>query len=369
MSAKELPKSELLKIDNYLTNNFEIPPDYFDSLLSIYPTNDYIVGMNIYFNYKNGNKKKLEEDFYKLITLDNQLENSSYIQLAKGIIAYNNNSEEEAIKYYKRGLEIDKLTDESNKWLRLELYFFYQKKEFDKALEFLMESLTIDNNFTFAQYELAFINRENGDLEAAIDVLDRIILRTTDPYAIYHKAYFLEELEEHKEAEILYTMLINKFNYIEAYTSLGAIYHYLYKDFTKAEYYFNEALKINQNFDVAYIRLFRLYIDKKELEKAYQAIKKGYTINKSSDNLLDFIYAEVLMKRYTTAKGLIEKYYDEFGKDYEIDFWDILWTILEGDKQNTVQVKIDKYYENYTQNEINFLKSELNAWNVKLKSE
>lgn len=363
--CQEMTKEEFITIDRYLTDNSILVENFIISKLLIHPFNDYLIGMNIYLNYKNGNRKHLEEEFNTLLKSDSNFKNSSYIELAKGIIEINNGNDNKALNHYLRSLELDKLLDNSNKWLRLELYSYFKERDHLLSLKYLNESLDIDPNFTSAQYEIAFLNRENGDLENAIKILDDIIIRIDDDYASYHKALFLEELGKYSEAEFVYSMLIKKSNYIQAYVGLGYINQFINKDLEKAELYFKQAINIDDRFDEAYMRLFRLYIEKKAPHDAHKYIKKAYELNNSDIYLLDLIYAETLLNNFEQSEKLINKYYTDYGKDYEIDFWDILITSLKGDKENS-QSKINSYYDNYTTNEVEFLKNELRAWNINM---
>jgi serine/threonine-protein kinase len=77
---------------------------------------------------------------------------------------------DEGIRYLERALELDPLSLPIHNGLAIA---HLNARHFDKAIEILRKVIAIDPGYVFAVMNLAEINEEKGDLEAAADAWDK----------------------------------------------------------------------------------------------------------------------------------------------------------------------------------------------------
>tara|TARA_B100000959_G_scaffold216176_1_gene227712 strand:- start:783 stop:1472 length:690 start_codon:yes stop_codon:yes gene_type:complete len=91
------------------------------------------------------------------------------------------------------------LKKDPNSFLYLPLAsIFYHKGNLEKAIDALQKCLSIHSNYVTAKYYLAFLYRENGEVDKAVEIFKKVACDSQGHYAA-HKAliqYYLDEKDE-----------------------------------------------------------------------------------------------------------------------------------------------------------------------------
>lgn len=357
-----LPEKKLKEIDNYLTNVDTIGIEYFDSLLVSYPYDDYIVGMKAYSLYFKGNKQESRLFLTEALNKETKLKYGTFINLSLGIITLDDDNDS-SLSYFTKSIEYD--TDMVNKWVRLELFYYYKEMDYDKAFKYLSEALRIDANFTSAQMEMSNILQSEGKIDSALNILDDVIERSHNFNAYCQKALLLLDMGSYENAKKCFLLSNEKKKNVESLIGLGYIEQYQNKNYELAKQYYENANQLDINHPVPYKRMGLFYLDLDKLDSSKMYLEKALKLAPILDNYLELIYVNTLLKDYSNAKYLLKDALSKYNHEYELDFWKILLLSLTENK-NEAQESINEFYNKYTDIEINWLKSELKVWNINI---
>ncbi|OFX18418.1 MAG: hypothetical protein A2033_18735 [Bacteroidetes bacterium GWA2_31_9] len=358
-----LPEKKLKEIDNYLTNVDTINIEYFDSLLLSYPYDDYIVGMKAYSLYFKEKKQEAQLFLSEALNKETKLKYGTFINLSLGIIALDDDNDS-SLSYFTKSIEYD--TDMVNKWVRLELFYYYKETDYDKAFKYLSEALRIDANFTSAQMEMSNILQSEGKIDSALNILDDVIERAHNFNAYCQKALLLLDIGSYENAKKCFLLSNEKKKNVESLIGLGYIEQYQNKNYELAKQYYENANQLDINHPVPYKRMGLFYLDLDRLDSSKMYLEKALKLSPILDNYLELIYVNTLLEDYSNAKYLLNDALSKYNHEYELDFWKILLLSLAENK-NEAQESINEFYNKYTDIEINWLKSELKVWNINIK--
>ena len=345
--------------------NYEkVDEAFFDSLLFKQPNDDYLIGMKSYYLAKNKNVNNAEIFLKSKIISDISLQYSSFVNLGFGIISYFKNSIEEAKKYYDKSIQFD--LHEKNKWVRLELYYYYKDIDRELAKKYLNKALAIDSSFLIAKIELAYIIYEEGKIDLAINALKNIIDKTSNSYANYLLGYIYLNIKNYSDAERYFKKSITIEPFALSYIGLGYIYQYYKQNNDSATIFYNNALKIDSTNSLPYFHLGVIFQKNKQYEEAIKNFNKVIEIKPDEKSFQQIVYSYALMKDYENAKKMNNRSIEFFGHNTDNDFWEILLFFLDN-KDKEGEEKLKEFYENYTLPEIDWLKAELLAWGIKVQ--
>lgn len=112
------------------------------------------------------NKKKFKEasQVYEEILRKESDNIDALNSLAHCLLEQDKSNEEKALRLYDRALRLDPNDFETN--FNLGLFHYRQRKDYEKALQYLTAGQDYENNCT-ALYNIAYIHEEKGDLENA----------------------------------------------------------------------------------------------------------------------------------------------------------------------------------------------------------
>ena len=358
----KLPKELFEKVEYQLTNN-NFDSLFFQELIEKYPQNDYIIGINIYFNIIHNKKSEDLNIFLSLLNKNLAKTIDTYMLLAKGAIEIAKDNRDKAGKYYLQSLEKDK--KKVNKWVRLELYYYYKDLDANKALHFLNEALEIDSYFSAAQMELSNVYVQDNRINKALELVESVILRNQDPFAYLAKARINFDNKNYSEAKSNFLKSIDNVEIFEAYIGIGDI-EYSSQEYKKAIEWYNKGIKYNKNNSVGYNRMGLVSIQLNLLDQAETFFQKALEVDENENNYMDIIYIKVLKQDYTTAKDILRYSVEKYGVSPDTYFWDILLFSVNGEYEFSQQ-KINEFYSKYDNNKIEWLKKELAAWGVEIE--
>jgi tetratricopeptide (TPR) repeat protein len=115
------------------------------------------------------------------------------------------------------------------------------------------------------------------------------------------------ERDRYRDAEIKYNNALNNNpDYPFAYYNIALIY--FYRDFKKAENYFQKAIQCAKNYYLGYVGLAELYKENNRLEEAYNLYKQAIAINPKVASIY-ISYAELLFQdqKYGEADNMCQK--------------------------------------------------------------
>jgi len=143
---------EFERIDEILSNPLsEIDIHFFDSLLLEYPESDYLLGMKASYISSNFDSNEADKFLRSSSAVDVE---SSYVNMARGIIAVDQGRLNDSKSYFERAYSLDSL--KRNKWVRVELFSLYQELGLKNGGKFVEEALLIDPVFFNAKVALIY---------------------------------------------------------------------------------------------------------------------------------------------------------------------------------------------------------------------
>lgn len=181
---------------------------------------------------------------------------------------------EDAEKYYQKALEINPISLGHLMGL-CRVYFFNQ--DFEKAFNYAQEALDLDPNFYSPKIFSAIIKVEQGEVDEAIEIIEKAISAKETQEALTIKGYIFCKKGDFETAHKILKQILKKTNkFIIDNYELGVLYSAL-GDFDKAFESFEKGLKSNS------INLCLIKIDPRinnlKHDKRYNALIKKLNLN------------------------------------------------------------------------------------------
>jgi len=245
----------------------------------------------------------------------------------KGNFYYNNKEYDKAIEHYNNAIETDpKFAHPYNSLGNT----YRALKEYDKAIEYYNKAIEVDPKYASAFYNLGITYNDLKEHNKANEFFNKAI--KVDPKnasAYYNLGITYRDLKENKKAVEAYkkTVKIDP-KHANAYYNLGNTYRDL-KENEKAVDAYNKAIKVDPKNASAYYNLGITYRDLKENEKAVEAYKKTVKINPKHANAyfnLGNNYEDI--KEYDKSLSAYKKY-EELTKDDPDYFTSIVKSRIE----------------------------------------
>lgn len=314
-----------LSYEKYLTENKVVSVNFFDEEIDKNKEIIYLKLMKVYHLIKTDELVQAKEEF-KRIEIDNVLNlDKALYYMDKGLISLSDGDRDDAIKNFELSLLKEK---NKNKWLRLELYFFYLGFEDYKAFGYLDEALNIDPYFNEAIVEKAIFLDTEYNCSEIIKLLERVSFSYKDSSALNHLGvayYNCDEID--KSIDTLKESLAIDSNTENNY-SLGYIYANEFSEFEMAKKYFNESLK-HDSLNIDTINSFAwLYYSKKEYTLAEEKFIKAISIDSNQTVYNQIIQFYLSIGQFDKAKEKITESKSLNGKSFTNDGFSIVYKLL-----------------------------------------
>ena len=224
------------------------------------------------------------EDLNFLLRLQNNksFKKDGYLSYLLGV-AYNNKKEyNKAIEFLQEAIE--SISEKAEAYHNLGAAYG-NKKEYDKAIEFLQKSIEIDPNEYKTYLGMGIIYGNKKEHDKAIEFLQKSIeINPQDAEAYYNLGIAYSNKKEYDKAIEFYHKAI------EINPQDDKLYFRMGNSYTKqAEYdkameYYQKAVKINPQNDEAYFGIGHIYVFKNEDKKALESYQQAININPENDD-------------------------------------------------------------------------------------
>lgn len=361
INSQNLSEDLFQQVEATLTHSNDLDDNYFDSLLLVYPNSEYLIGMKAYFCCLNDNIEEAKQFIETEISQKNDLFLNTYICLAMAMISAYEGDRLLSMRYFEKSLEFD--TNRKNKWTRLEYFYALRDSNVNAAERSLEEALLIDPNFTTAFIESINLLIADNRYHDAISKIKAYTSFNTNEKMCYIIGFCHLQMQEYKDAEDWFNESLIIERNVDALVGMGYLSQYISNQEILALNYFNEAYSIEPENATVNKRLGVYYINKDEYQLAKGYLEKSVILLPNQEDFLLLIYAHVVLEEYEDALRLNSTATDEFGWIRDNEFWVILIASLQGDLDKA-QGLLDDYYQEYSEEDISWLKRELAAWGV-----
>jgi tetratricopeptide (TPR) repeat protein len=345
---------EICEIERYITDNINIDINYLKELTN---QKDGGIKLRIYYIYGlfKTNHLKLAKDELKLLNESESLEKNSFFLMVQSLVQISNENEIDLlIKTLENYLVIDKKKD--NKWLRLELYKLYEKKEIHYlAWGFLEDAVSIDENF----YEAILLRTQKLDLITNCSDIVNQLLQLPQSYNNSDVLNFLGNaflnFNEIDNALKIFNGSLEIGVTEEAQYFIGYINHYYLNDKENAMMYYNKSIVTNNQFIDALLEKAWLFFDMKLYESSENLFKEILDSHDEVNtyNQLTLFYLKI--GKYIEALNYIEKSKNKFGKNHMNQGFELVY--LQKVKNESYVEKYHFYKKKYSDNQLLWFKS------------
>ena len=233
---------------------------------------------------------------------------------------------------------------------------FYQKKEYDTAIEYFYKAIKLDkrNEQAFNNIAMAYWMKNNTALAIKFFKKANCLNRNYTQPLVNLSLLYKQAGDERKQVYYLEKAVKDNCNDYWAYYLLGD-YYKSKSQYTKAIDNYKETVKINDKFAQAYLGLALCFFETEEFNYTLMALSQYKEFNPTSDSAL-FLAArtDMILTRYEDAKIAIQKaieikdkpeYRFELGKiEYYLENYQTALDIF----QNIAQIKDSAEIFNYT---------------------
>jgi tetratricopeptide (TPR) repeat protein len=239
-------------------------------------TQPYLLAYYLFYNYNEDDKESAMDMIHYALTHPPKDDDAMAYNL-EGNILFEEKKYEEAIKSYKKAIELDsKSPDAYNNWA----YTLNVLGKTDSAIDLYKKSIGINPNYyyTYHYWGLALADQEKYD--EAFQMFDKSIKLNpeySDVYIDYGSTLF--KLQKYDEAIDKFKTAIEldpKFS--ETYYLLGKVY-LEQKKYNTAIDMFEKATKLNSKYVNAYIELGNSLLEQEKYSEAIDTYKKAITID------------------------------------------------------------------------------------------
>jgi tetratricopeptide (TPR) repeat protein len=344
----------VFEIDKYITENIEIDTDYLKEVSNRF--ND-VKELKIFYLYGlfKTNQIKLAYKELQALNLTEKNNNDSLYLMVKCLIEKNQDTERDLlIECLNKILILDK--NKKNKWLRLELFKLYEKKEMDYlAWGHLEDALSIDEGFC----EAILIRAYRLDLiENCSDVIQQIIqlpqsFLNSDILNYLGNAFL--NCGNIENAIKIFNGSIEISETEEAYYFLGYINHYHLTDYETALNYYDKSININNQFIDVLIEKAWLLFDMNKFDETELLFKDLMLTHQNDQEVFNQLILFFLKrKRNSEALNYINESKRKFGSNHMNDGFELI--CLEKLKNKEYIYKFQKYKNKYSSEEMIWFK-------------
>ncbi|TKG92879.1 tetratricopeptide repeat protein [Puteibacter caeruleilacunae] len=332
-----------------------------ETLLKQYECNDFLISLlGITYLQRNEDEKAIALLKSKIKQYPD-LHESTYINWCLGAIAIDNEDVEVGEKYLISSLRND--SNDSNKWVRLELFLLFKDIDYSSAFKYLNEALDLDDKFVDAQVELCNHLVNQKEYTAAMEILDSI-LEVKEMADVYFRKGQLHidsgNIDLAKEA---FERSLEIEDNCLAYMGLGDVEFY-YERYLSAKNYYQKAIDENRRYSEVFCRIGVTEAKLGNSEEALEAFIKAYEICPDTETRLDLIYGYLLVGDLTQANKINKAMIENNGPTIGNELFSI---VINAKKERTDNVNflLQRISKTYSLEEVEWLYAELNNWGIK----
>ncbi|MFM9838892.1 MAG: hypothetical protein ACKVOQ_11545 [Cyclobacteriaceae bacterium] len=305
---KVISDSLIYEVDRKLTNQAVIDPKFIDSLLTIYPESDYLIGMKALQLLSLDSVDKAQ----RLID-SNSGEKGTFIFTAEAIVYDKKNDSTKAEFLFDKAIRLD---NGNNKWLRLNLFYHFKESKSKYAAEELERSIKIDPNFNQAIIEKSYVLSPVENCDSIISLLSKVDYQYKDEgyLSFLGDAYFYCNDKKNSKSCYLRSNLIKENGF--AYFGLGSLAEYLENDKKGAENFYNKSLNFKDARCEALISLGWLAYAKEDIKAAEQLFTKVVDECETQDNYSEVVIFYLKMNDVKQANRYIQLSKEKFSNSY-----------------------------------------------------
>ena len=316
--------------------------------------------------------KNLDQDILSIIKLFNNKEYDNVINRSKKLfLQYNQisvfpnligasyagkNDHEEAIKFFKKAIEIEPLNYELYNNIGKSLF---KVLNFEDAIKAFEKSLKMNKNIADTYLNLGLIYKEKGDLKKCIDFLEQsIIINDSFFQSFYNLGLVFQEERKYKTSISYYQKAIdvNK-KYFKAYNNLATIFIDL-ENYTEATEFLNKALEIKPDYEEAINNLGIIELEKKNYFEALNYFNKVLEINQ---NHIESLTQKIFIEKKICFWNNFDNYNDYIKKINDSDLSVTPWQLLSfDDDPHYEHVRARKYSKRFVKRNITITQTKKN---------
>lgn len=264
-------------------------------------TEPYLLAYYLYYNYDQNNKEDVL-DMIKFTLSHPPADDDAMAYTLDGYIKEDEENYEDAIKLYKKALEIDpKYVDAYNGWA----YSLYEMNKLDSAISLYNISLGIDPAYSYTYYYLGLVFIKQDKFQEGFDLLDKSIKlnpNDVDIYEDYGRA--LIKLKQYDKAIDILDKAINLDTRTFESHCLKGTAQYELKNYEEAIKDFQFSINENPTFVDAYIGLGNSYYELGKFSEALSEYRKAAEISNENKEAYKKI-ALTLEKQNKTEEAII----------------------------------------------------------------
>ena len=285
-------------------NVLEIAIQKFHNALHFDPKNleaRYSIGLTYSFMAKYEKSINAYKEALKLDPEDYEI----WVSLAE---AYNEvGKRDEQHHALEKALEID--SKDHNIWRKLGSFYYYVKKNYDKAIEALNESLKIDSNKGFTWALLGHVYREMGENKEAIKLYKKAIeIEPNNPGYRKYLGLTYYKTKDYKNAIITFKNALDKNPKDSSlWNHLGGSYSTV-RDYDNAIKAFEQSLKSYYKNISVWNNIVRIYLKLKNYKKVIELCENIFKIKWDTR---DIVYKQQISKTY----DFLSVAYEHIGKN------------------------------------------------------
>ncbi len=348
-------ESVIGKHESFLTNNTDVDDSYFEKKIEKATGDElkYLKLMYAYFSIKNG---FIDKGSNIMDGLDLDMSNgflSSLMLMDEALIDDYNGNHDEAKKGFDSAIDFD--TSKINKWLRMELYFFYQESIDFRSFGYLEEALKIDSNFNLAKIEKSYQLDEGENCMEIIGLLESIPASYQDSNAMNLLGAAHINCRNFDRAKDVLNKSISYSPNTNNYYTLAKLMHEYYGDFDSSEELFGKSLALDTtNIDAINGYGWLLY-DKGDIQEAEKKLLSLLEYSDASDVYIQLTNFFFLTNQFDKAADHIARNKSVNGKSYVTDGHEIILNIFN---KSPYKDLIKQFKANYSIDEIEWFKNQ-----------
>jgi tetratricopeptide (TPR) repeat protein len=343
-------ENSYITYERILTENNDLAFSFFETEISK-SNSSYLRLMEVYKYICNDKisiaKKKIEN-----IKLKDDCYLQSLLKMNIGLINIKEGKNEEGFKILN---EAEK-TDNSNKWLKLELFYYLKNKEPYKAWYYLEEAIKLDSKFYCAIIEYNSGLDSSHNCEEIIENLRKIPKTYNDPSLLNLLGVSQINCGQKDEGKISLENSLKVKETSNNTFSLGQYYHDVENDFLKAEKYYNKSIALNSNNTDAINAYSWLLFDKGEISKSEKLMLSLNELSSDQEIFNQIINFYIINKNLNEAKNQISKSKEVNDLNYMNEGYEIIVRILSNEDYKSLYSSYTTKYEEY---DVTWLKDQI----------
>jgi len=337
----------------------------FEQLFEIYPANDLLISLKMLFLLEKCKVSEVEQLLYSFLRQHPSLENGTFFNWIKGLVMAEKEEFEKSSTYLKRSYYLDK--ERINPFVRLALFLYLHPYDDESAKNYLNESLEISNNYIDALVEVGLVLENQEKPEEALAQYKKALEVKELPIVYNAIGNFYLEQGKIKEGINAFKQSLALKSNLDGYIGLGDAHINLDDHYTAIEY-FTKASKEIDCHGISYTRLAFTYVLLENGIEALRFFNLAFERDPTEEKLADLVYGYFINEDLNRASQLLENLKSNFGESYVSIIFDLIIMAKKGNVSEA-QKTVDHLFDNYSDEEIELVKMQLNEWGIYINPE